>query len=119
MPKENIDVFVVFSYGLSPSKVPLTLPIPISDGLVFASLPIYQFNPSAIHGGRVVSGGMSEDTSTVFDVDAVAARNLLDDFPIIFVKQIARSYLESKGYQPVWKKIMEAVEQFSGFSIQP
>ncbi len=39
---------------------------------------------------------MSEETSTVFDVDAVAARNLLDDFPIIFTKQIVRSYLKAR-----------------------
>lgn len=104
IPKENIDVFVVFSYGLSPSKVQLKLPIPISEGFVFAALPIYQFNPSAIHGGRVASGGMDEDTSTVFDVDAVAARNLLDDFPIIFVKQIARSYLKAKATSQLSKE---------------
>ncbi len=94
--KDSIDVFVVFSYGLAPYKVPLTLPIPTAHGFVFASLPIYQFSPSAIHGGRVTTGGISEETSTVFDVDAVAARNLLDDFPIIFTKQIVRSYLKAQ-----------------------
>jgi hypothetical protein len=93
--KDAIDVFVVFSYGLAPYKVPLTLPIPTAHGFVFASLPIYQFSPSIIHGGRVTTGNMSEETSTVFDVDAVAARNLLDDFPIIFTKQIVRSYLKA------------------------
>jgi hypothetical protein len=94
--KDTIDVFVVFSYGLAPYKVPLTLPIPTAQGFVFASLPIYQFSSSAIHDGRVTTGGMSEETSTVFDVDAVAARNLLDDFPIIFTKQIVRSYLKAR-----------------------
>jgi hypothetical protein len=48
-------------------------------------------------GGAVISNGMIEDTSTVFDVDAVASRNLLDDFPIIFVKQVARSYIKAKA----------------------
>ena len=94
--KDTIDVFVVFSYGLAPYKAPLTLPIPTAHGFVFASLPVYQFSPSVIHGGRVTTGGMSEETSTVFDVDAVAARNLLDDFPIIFTKQIVRSYLKAR-----------------------
>ena len=94
--KDTVDVFVVFSYGLAPYKVPLNLPIPTAHGFVFASLPIYQFSPSTIHGGRVTAGGMSEETSTVFDVDAVAARNLLDDFPIIFTKQIVRSYLKAR-----------------------
>ena len=97
IPKDAVDVFVVFSYGLAPYKVPLTLPIPTSHGFVFASLPIYQFSPSDMSGGAAVSDGMIEDTSTVFDVDAVASRNLLDDFPIIFVKQVARSYIKAKA----------------------
>jgi len=96
-PKEGTDVFVIFSYGLAPYKVPVTFPIPTSHGFVFASLPVYEFSRSPIHGGLVVSDGISEDTSTVFDVDAVAARNLLDDFPILFVKQIARSYIKAKA----------------------
>jgi uncharacterized protein len=94
--KNAIDVFVVFSYGMAPYKAPLTLPIPTAQGFVFASLPVYQFSPSVIHGGRVIAGSMIEETSTVFDVDAVAARNLLDDFPIIFTKQIVRSYLKAR-----------------------
>jgi hypothetical protein len=97
VPKDSVDVFVIFSYGLAPYKVPLNLPIPISRGFTFASLPLYRFSPSGISGGLVTTGGLNEETSTVFDVDAVAARNLLDDYPIIFVKQIARSYIKAKA----------------------
>jgi hypothetical protein len=96
-PKDAIDVFVIFSYGLAPYKIPLNLPIPISRGFTFASLPVYKFSPSDISGGLVTADGLNEETSTVFDVDAVAARDLLDDYPIIFVKQIARSYLKTKA----------------------
>ena len=96
-PKDSVDVFVIFSYGLAPYKVPLNIPIPISRGFTFASLPVYKFSPSNIFGGLVTADGLNEETSTVFDVDAVAARNLLDDYPIIFVKQIARSYLKAKA----------------------
>lgn len=95
VPKDSIDIFVVFSYGLSPYKMPIKLPIPISHGLTFASFPVYQFSPSAITGGKVDANGLNENTSTVYDVDAVAAKNLLDVFPIIFVKQAARSYLKA------------------------
>ena len=97
VPKDAVDVFVVFSYGLAPYKVPLNIPIPISRGFTFASLPVYRFSPSDISGGLVTAGGLNEETSTVFDVDAVAARNLLDDYPIIFVKQVARSYIKAKA----------------------
>lgn len=103
IPKDHTDVFVVFSYGLAPYKVPLNLPIPTSHGFVFASLPVYRFSESSIRGGHVVIGELDEDTSTVFDVDAVAARNLLDDFPIIFVKQIMRSYLKARAISSLSK----------------
>jgi hypothetical protein len=88
---------MIFSNGLAPYKAAISFPIPIHDGLVFASLPVYRFTPSAVSSGVIVSGGMNAETSVVFDTDATAARNLLDDFPIIFVKQIARSYLKAQA----------------------
>jgi hypothetical protein len=97
IPKKSIDVFVIFSTGLGPYKEAISFPIPIHEGLVFASLPVYSFTPSAPSSGTIVSDGMSVETSVVFDTDATAARNLLDDFPIIFVKQIARSYLKAQA----------------------
>ena len=96
-PKDAIDVFVIFSQGLSPHKEAITLPIPISHGLTFASLPVYRFTPAQASSGLIVSGSTSIRTSAVFDTDATAAKNLLDDFPIIFAKQIARSYIKARA----------------------
>lgn len=95
--QEAVDVFVIFSHGLAPVKEPLTLPIPIHDGIVFASLPVYRFTPSSMTGALVEAGGIHEETTTVCDIDAIAARNLLDEFPILFVKQIVRSYLKARA----------------------
>lgn len=97
VPKGAVDVFVLFSHGLAPIKEPLSLPIPIHDGFVFASLPVYRFTPSGTYGALVQAGAGDEETSTVYDVDATAARNLLDEFPLLFVKQIARSYLKARA----------------------
>jgi uncharacterized protein len=104
IPKQSVDVFVIFSYGLAPYKQALSFPIPIHRGLVFASLPIYQFTPSGISSGEIASDGVSVRSSSVYDTDAVASRNLLDDFPIIFVKQVARSYLKASATGELGKR---------------
>lgn len=93
----GVDVFVLFCHGLAPFKEPLSLPIPIHNGFVFASMPLYRFTPSEISGALVRGGSVETGTSTVCDIDAMAARNLMDDFPVLFVKQIARSYLKAQA----------------------
>jgi hypothetical protein len=97
IPEQPVDVFVIFSNGLAPYKQAISFPIPIRRGFVFASLPVYRFTPSGISSAEIISGGMTVRSSVVFDTDAVAARNLLDEFPIIFVKQVARSYLKAQA----------------------
>ena len=97
VPQEAVDVFVLYSHGLAPVKEPLSLPIPIHNGFVFASMPVYRFTPSRTSGALVSAGATEEETSTVCDVDAIAARNLLDAFPILFVKQVARTYLKARA----------------------
>lgn len=94
----GIDVFVIFTFGLAPFKEAVSFPIPIGKGgFVFASLPVYRFTPTTIHSGKVLGGGTSVETSLLSDTDAIAARNLLDKFPILFAKQIARSYLKAQA----------------------
>lgn len=96
-PEESVDVFVLFSHGLAPVKEPLSLPIPVSRGFVVASMPVYRFSPSGISGAVIRAGAEGEETATVCDIDAIAARNLLDKFPTLFVKQVARSYLKARA----------------------
>jgi len=108
VPRDSIDVFVIFSYGLAPYRMPVKIPIPISHGFTFAAFPVYGFSPSAIDRAQVDAGSSTESTSAVFDVDAVAARNLLDDYPIIFAKQVARSYLKAKATSSLRKHHGEA-----------
>jgi len=96
--KGGVDVFVIFGFGTAPVKDAVSFPIPIRrGGFVFASLPVYRFVQSPILSGRVVYNGRSEQTSLVSDTDAIAARNLLDEFPVLFIKQVARSYLKAQA----------------------
>lgn len=93
----GIDVFVIFQQGIAPAKEALNLPIPLSrGGLAFASLPVYSSAPAPDQGGEVTWDARSRQTSTLCDIDAVASRCLLDQFPILFAKQVARSYLKGR-----------------------
>lgn len=93
----GVSVVVFFSHGLGPTKEPVTLPIPLKNGVVFASLPVYRFTPSAVSHARVSVGGRSTVTSPILDIDAVAARTLMDTFPGLFAKQVARSFLKARA----------------------
>ena len=94
-PQDGIDIFVVFEAGLAPYKEQLTIPIPTASGLVFAAFPVYRFSPMSILTGSVTCGESTETTCLVSDTDAIAARALLDRFPILLAKQIARSALKA------------------------
>ncbi len=91
------DVFVIFQHGSAPVKEPLSFPIPLPEGgLVFASLPVYRFVPSGTQAGSIRVDGRDVRTSVVSDIDAIAARSLLDTFPVLFAKQVARSILKAQ-----------------------
>jgi uncharacterized protein len=92
----GIDVFVIFQQGVAPVKEALSLPIPLSQGgLALASLPVYTFIPSPVRGGEISCGSASYETSSLCDIDAIASKNLLDQFPIIFAKEVVRTYLKA------------------------
>ncbi len=93
----GVRVVVFFSHGLSPVKVPLNVPIPLREGFVFASIPVYRFTPSLVQEVLVIAGDRIARTSTVLDVDAVASRNYLDSFPVLFARQIARTALKAQA----------------------
>jgi len=93
----GVDVFVIFQHGAAPVKEALQFPIPLSEGgFVFTSLPVYRFIPSGTRSCTVTSEGRDFETSPVSDIDAIASRNLLDRYPILFAKQVARSYFKAR-----------------------
>ncbi|MEA3222945.1 MAG: hypothetical protein U9P49_07255 [Thermodesulfobacteriota bacterium] len=107
-PKDGIDVVVVIGVGLAPVKEEVKFPIPIirhgRKGIVFAALPVYRFEPTTTLAGMVGYGNTCIKTSRVLDVDATAARNLLDEFPILFAKQIARTSLKATATNRMGKE---------------
>ncbi|HHO76204.1 MAG TPA: hypothetical protein ENN05_07215 [Deltaproteobacteria bacterium] len=94
---DAVDVFVIFSYGLAPYKEAVGFPIPVPrGGVVFASMPVYRFTPSSVHRCALRYEGNYCETSSVSNIEAIAARNLLDKFPVLFAKQVARTYLKAR-----------------------
>jgi hypothetical protein len=92
---DGIDIFVVFEAGLAPYKEQLTIPIPTASGLFAAAFPVYRFSPVSVLSGSISLGDRTETTCIVSDTDAIASRNLLDQFPILFAKQIARTSIKA------------------------
>lgn len=94
--RDGIDVFVVLGVGLAPVKEEVKFPIPTTKGgIAFAALPVYRFEPATTLAGMVGYNSTCIKTSRVLAVDATAARNLLDEFPILFAKQVARTSLKA------------------------
>jgi uncharacterized protein len=95
LSKDSIDIFVVFELGLAPyrDEFKLVLPIP-SVGLMSVAVPVYAYVPSSVSGGYVTSNSRTEETSMVSDTDAIASRNLLDDYPILLAKQALRAAIK-------------------------
>ena len=103
--KDAIDVFVIFELGLAPYKEAVSFPIPLSQGgFVSASMPVYRFIPTSLRSGSVIYNGNFEVTSVVSDTDAIAAKNLLDKFVVLFAKQVARSYLKARATNKLSKE---------------
>ncbi len=93
----GVDVFIMIQHGAAPVKEALTLPIPISHGgWTFASLPVYRYIPAGMSHAEIVCEGNSHESSPVSDIEATASRNLLDEYPILFAKQVARSYIKAR-----------------------
>ena len=95
VPKDSIDIFVVFELGLAPyrEEFKLVLPIP-TVGLMSIAVPVYAYMPSLVTGGYVTANSRSDGTSIVSDTDAIASRNLLDDYPILLAKQAVRAAIK-------------------------
>ncbi len=109
-PKDSIDIFVVFELGLAPyrEQFKLVLPIP-TVGLVSVAVPVYAYVPSLVKGGYVTANGRSDETSIVSDTDAIASRNLLDDYPILLAKQAVRAAIKGTATR-------EAGKQYGGWA---
>ncbi len=105
VPKDSIDIFVVFELGLAPyrEEFKLVLPIP-TVGLMSVAVPVYAYVPSLVTGGYVTANSRSDGTSIVSDTDAIASRNLLDDYPILLAKQAVRAAIKGTATREAGKQ---------------
>ncbi|HDM33066.1 MAG TPA: hypothetical protein ENG28_04775 [Deltaproteobacteria bacterium] len=103
--KDSIDVLVILELGLGPVKQEARIPIPLRrGGFTFASFPVYTFTPSLFKGANIIFGDNIVTTSTLMNVDATAAKDLMDMFPILFAKQVVRSYIKARATKELSRK---------------
>jgi len=105
IPKDYIDIILIFELGIAPCRqeIKLTLPIP-SVGLMSAAFPVYEYTPSNVTAGYLSAGSKMAETSIVSDTDAIASRNLLDDYPILIAKQAARAAIKGTATREAGKQ---------------
>ncbi len=103
--EDSVDVLVILELGLGPEKQEAKIPIPLKrGGFTFASLPVYTFVPSLIKGARIDFDTRELRTTTLMNIDATAARDLMDRFPILFAKQVIRSYIKARATDELTRK---------------
>ncbi|MEA2102981.1 MAG: hypothetical protein U9P80_10530 [Thermodesulfobacteriota bacterium] len=95
--KGSIDIFVVLESGSAPFLEDMSLPVPFGKGgISFVSFPVYVFVPQTTSACTIRCRGITARTGIVCDIDATAARDLMDKLPILFAKQVARVAVKSQ-----------------------
>lgn len=95
--RDGTDVFLIFELGQGPYREAVRFPIPTRSGFVAAAFPTYRFFPAQTTAAVLAANGRAERSSIVSDLDAIAARTLLDEFPVLVLKQIARAALKGSA----------------------
>ncbi len=89
------EVMLVMCSGQAPLKEEFSFAWPVAGSIVFISLPVYnRFEPPA-RPLTVRAGDKTYQTAPLSNIQAMAARNLLDQMPILITKQLARAYAKS------------------------
>ena len=93
--KEGAEVILFYGAGFIAQKEQIKLTLPINNTLISMALPVYTRQGVTRQGGnfliKVFDAGRSlGNTSMVVDLDPLAVKALEEEFPIIFIRQMAR-----------------------------
>lgn len=86
------NTLVIIDNGFAPQKQEIKFPIPTIHNVVFAAVPMTAPVPTNLAEIEVVGpdGGTLDQTHMMVDVEAMAVRNLRDQYPAILVRQAVR-----------------------------
>ena len=100
----EVVIYLVLASGLAPVKEELKLPIPLHSGVVFIALPTYRFRPASVTGALLNGAGTTTPASTLLDIDALASRVLLDELPLLLVRQAVRTSLKAQATRRLYEE---------------
>jgi hypothetical protein len=94
--KESGDLFLIFQCGLSPVKHEISIPIPVSDGLISIAFPYYSPVPTQLARAAVsIDGRGFGVTEILSDIEAKQIRELIDQIPVLIVRQAIRAAIKA------------------------
>jgi hypothetical protein len=91
-PTSGGDTLVLLDNGFAPQRRQIKFPIPTTQTVLFAAVPISQPIASDLGESEIVDqrGNVLGRTEMLVDVEAMSVRNLRDRYPEILVRQVAR-----------------------------
>jgi hypothetical protein len=102
---QNGDLLLFFQCGLSPVKKEIFIPIPTGDGWLAVAFPIYQTVPTELKQAIVyLDGGEAGTTGMLSNIEAKQIRNLVDQIPVMIVRQAVRVIIKGVVLHQVSKE---------------
>ncbi len=91
IPQDGIDLLVIIENGQAPIKTEVNFAVPFGEALAFFALPAYRFSVPRFRCVQIAGPQDPLKMDVLADIDAMAARNLLDKLPLLFAKQLVRA----------------------------
>lgn len=99
------DLLLFFQCGLSPVKREVFIPIPTGDGWIAIAFPVYNTVPTRLKQAVVyIDGAEAGSTEMLSDIEAKQIRNLIDQIPVLIVRQIVRAVVKGVALRTASKE---------------
>ncbi|MDP8214162.1 MAG: hypothetical protein RAO92_03395 [Candidatus Euphemobacter frigidus] len=99
------DLILFFQCGLSPVKKEIFIPIPTGRGLMAVAFPVYQAVPTKLEWAVVyIDGREAGRTRMLSNIEAKQIRNLIDQIPVLIVRQIVRAVVKGVALRAASKE---------------
>ena len=99
------DLLLFFQCGLSPVKKEIFIPIPTGDGWLAVAFPVYQTVPTDLKQAIVYLDGEEAGTTAMLsNIEAKQIRNLVDQIPVMIVRQAVRVIIKGVVLHQVSKE---------------
>lgn len=94
--RESGDLFLVFQCGLAPVKDQIYIPLKIGDGLISLAFPFYRTVPTRLERAAVYIDGRDVGATEILsDIEAKQIRELIDQIPVLVVRQAVRAAVKA------------------------